>query len=50
MSTKNVECKKDESVLDESPKAYKNIDNVMEAQKDLVEIIHTLKQVICVKG
>lgn len=50
LSTKNVECKKDESVLDESPKAYKNIDNVMEAQKDLVEIIHTLKQVICVKG
>lgn len=49
-STSGVECKKDESVLDETPQAYKNIDAVMEAQKDLVEIVHTLKQIVCVKG
>lgn len=45
-----VECKKDRSVLDESPRAYKDIDAVMDAQSDLVEVVHTLKQVICVKG
>ena len=45
-----VECRKDESVIDESPAAYKPIEKVMEAQKDLVEIVHTLKQVVCVKG
>lgn len=49
-ATKGVECKKDESVLDETPKAYKDIDAVMKAQEDLVEIKHTLKQVLCVKG
>lgn len=49
-ATKGVECRKDESVLDESPAAYKNIDSVMEAQSDLVEIVATLKQVLCVKG
>ncbi len=49
-ATKGVECKKDESVIDETPMAYKDIDAVMEAQTDLVEIVHTLKQVICVKG
>ena len=48
--TKGVECRKDKGVLDESPKAYKDIDKVMEAQKDLVEILHTLKQIVCVKG
>lgn len=48
--TAGVECKKDASVLDESPKAYKDIDAVMKAQEDLVEIVHTLKQVLCVKG
>lgn len=48
--TEGVECKKDASVLDESPKAYKNIEDVMKAQDDLVEIVHTLKQVLCVKG
>ena len=48
--TEGVECRKDESVLDETPKSYKDIDTVMRAQEDLVEIIHTLKQVICVKG
>lgn len=49
-ATLGVECKKDESVLDESPAAYKNIDRVMAAQEDLVEIVHTLKQIVCVKG
>ena len=49
-ATKGVECRKDESVIDETPKAYKNIDAVMKAQKDLVEIVHKLKQVVCVKG
>lgn len=49
-ATKGVECRKDESVIDETPKAYKDIDAVMNAQKDLVEIVHTLKQVVCVKG
>lgn len=46
----HVECRTDEGVLDETPAAYKNIDQVMEAQKDLVEIVHTLRQVVCVKG
>ena len=49
-ATHGVECRKDEAVLDETPAAYKDIDAVMEAQKDLVEIVHTLKQVVCVKG
>ena len=49
-ATEGVTCKKDESVLDETPGAYKDIDAVMEAQKDLVRIKHTLKAHICVKG
>lgn len=49
-ATKDVECRKDKDVIDETPSAYKNIDKVMEAQSDLVEVVHTLKQVICVKG
>ena len=49
-ATKDVECRKDEGVIDETPAAYKSIDAVMEAQKDLVEIVHTLRQVVCVKG
>ena len=48
--TQGVECRKDAGVVDEIPAAYKNIDSVMDAQKDLVEIVHTLKQVVCVKG
>jgi len=48
--TKGVECRKDKGVIDESPKAYKDIDAVMKAQDDLVEIVHTLKQIVCVKG
>ncbi|UTW54809.1 RtcB family protein [Kordiimonas sp. SCSIO 12610] len=49
-ATADVECRKDKGVIDETPSAYKNIDDVMEAQKDLVEIMYTLKQVVCVKG
>ncbi len=49
-ATAGVECRKDASVLDETPAAYKPIDAVMRAQADLVEIVHTLKQVVCVKG
>jgi tRNA-splicing ligase RtcB len=49
-ATHGVECRKDEAVIDETPRAYKDIEAVMHAQKDLVEIIHTLKQVVCVKG
>lgn len=48
--TKGVECRKDASVVDEIPSAYKNIDDVMAAQQDLVEIVATLKQVMCIKG
>ena len=48
--TKGVICGKDHRVLDESPRAYKDVDAVMAAQSDLVEIVHTLKQVLCVKG
>ena len=46
----HVECRTDEGVLDETPAAYKDIDAVMEAQKDLVEVVHTLRQIVCVKG
>ncbi|HEX5056784.1 MAG TPA: RtcB family protein [Gammaproteobacteria bacterium] len=49
-ATRGVECRKDEDVIDETPMAYKDIDAVMAAQADLVEIVHTLKQVVCVKG
>ncbi|WP_119303647.1 RtcB family protein [Dongia deserti] len=49
-ATQHVECRKDADVIDETPAAYKPIDAVMEAQKDLVEIVHTLRQVVCVKG
>ena len=49
-ATAGVECRKDESVIDETPAAYKPIEKVMQAQDDLVEIVHTLKQVVCVKG
>jgi tRNA-splicing ligase RtcB len=48
--TEGVECRKDSGVLDEIPGAYKDIDAVMAAQADLVEVVHTLKQVMCVKG
>jgi tRNA-splicing ligase RtcB (3'-phosphate/5'-hydroxy nucleic acid ligase) len=48
--TEGVSCRKDEGVIDETPRAYKPIEAVMAAQSDLVEIVHTLKQVVCVKG
>lgn len=48
--TKGVECRKDADVIDETPKAYKNIDDVMRSQEDLVEIVYELKQILCVKG
>ena len=49
-ATAGVECRKDAEVIDETPAAYKSIDAVMAAQSDLVEIVHTLKQIVCVKG
>ena len=48
--TKGVICRKDKSVVDEIPSAYKDIDTVMANQSDLTEVVHTLKQIICVKG
>jgi len=49
-ATKGIECRKDAGVIDETPLAYKDIDAVMAAQSDLVDIVHTLRQVVCVKG
>ena len=49
-ATAGIECRKDADVIDETPMAYKSIDRVMEAQSDLVEIVHTLRQIVCVKG
>lgn len=49
-ATTGVECRKDSGVIDETPSAYKPIEAVMEAQKDLVEVVYQLKQVVCVKG
>jgi tRNA-splicing ligase RtcB (3'-phosphate/5'-hydroxy nucleic acid ligase) len=49
-ATKGIECRKDAGVIDETPAAYKSIDAVMEAQQDLVEVVHRLRQVVCVKG
>ncbi len=49
-ATEGVECRKDIDVIDEIPMAYKDIDAVMLAQSDLVEVVYTLKQVVCVKG
>ncbi len=48
--TEGVNCRKDKGVLDEIPGAYKNIDEVMRNQEDLVEIKHTLHQIMCIKG
>lgn len=48
--TKGVECRKDSGVVDEIPGAYKSIEKVMEQQRDLVEMVAHLKQVVCVKG
>jgi tRNA-splicing ligase RtcB (3'-phosphate/5'-hydroxy nucleic acid ligase) len=49
-ATEGIECRKDADVIDETPAAYKPIDKVMAAQADLVEIVHELRQVVCVKG
>jgi tRNA-splicing ligase RtcB len=49
-ATAGIECRKDEDVIDETPMAYKPIDAVMKAQEDLVEVVHTLRQIVCVKG
>lgn len=49
-ATYGIECRKDTDVLDETPGAYKDIDRVMAAQKDLVKVLHTLRQIVCVKG
>ena len=49
-ATAGVECRKDAEAIDETPMAYKDIDAVMAAQADLVEVVHTLRQVVCVKG
>ncbi|WP_060494387.1 RtcB family protein, partial [Pseudomonas sp. NBRC 111140] len=49
-ATAHVECRKDKDVIDEIPMAYKDIDAVMRAQQALVEVVHTLRQVVCVKG
>jgi len=48
--TRGVECRKDKGVIDEIPEAYKDIDQVMDNQRDLIEVVHTLKQIVCVKG
>jgi tRNA-splicing ligase RtcB len=48
--TEGIECRKDGGVIDEIPAAYKRIEEVMKAQEDLVEIVHELRQVLCVKG
>jgi tRNA-splicing ligase RtcB len=49
-ATEGIACRKDDGVVDEIPAAYKDIDAVMAAQRDLVEVAHTLRQVVCVKG
>jgi tRNA-splicing ligase RtcB len=49
-ATEGIECRKDAAVIDETPAAYKPIDAVMAAQADLVEVVHELRQVVCVKG
>lgn len=50
LQTAGVECRKDDAVLDEIPSSYKDIDAVIAAQTDLIEVVHTLKQILCVKG
>ncbi|MCU4363424.1 RtcB family protein, partial [Acinetobacter sp. WU_MDCI_Abxc22] len=48
--TQGIECRKDSDVVDEIPSAYKDIHQVMANQSDLIEVVHTLKQVLCIKG
>lgn len=49
-ATEGVECRKDKDVIDETPAAYKDIEAMMEAQRDLADVVQMLKQVVCVKG
>jgi tRNA-splicing ligase RtcB len=49
-ATQGIECRKDKDVIDETPAAYKSIESVMDAQKDLVDVVHRLRQLVCVKG
>ncbi|HYO75364.1 MAG TPA: RtcB family protein [Thermoanaerobaculia bacterium] len=49
-ATEGIECRKDKDVIDETPAAYKSIEAVMQAQADLVDVVHTLKQIVVVKG
>lgn len=49
-ATQGIECRKDQAVIDETPMAYKDIDAVIKAQDALIEVVHTLRQVMCVKG
>ena len=49
-TTAGVECRQDADVIDETPMAYKSIDAVMEAHRDLVDVVHRLCQVVCMKG
>jgi len=49
-ATAGIECRKDADVIDETPAAYKPIEDVMKAQRDLIDVVHTLRQVVCVKG
>ena len=48
-ATYGVNCRKDAGVIDETPGAYKSIDAVIEAEQDLIDVVHTLEQVVCVK-
>lgn len=48
--TAGIECRKDKGVVDEIPAAYKDIDEVMANQSELIEVVHTLRQVLCIKG
>jgi tRNA-splicing ligase RtcB len=50
LQTEGIECRKDKGVVDEIPAAYKDIDVVMAHQSDLVEVVHTLRQIVCIKG
>ncbi len=49
-ATAGVECRKDAGVIDETPGAYKDIEAVMRAQRSLVDVVHELRQLVCVKG
>lgn len=49
-ATRGIECRKDRDVIDETPAAYKNIDDVMKSQTELVDVVYILKQILCVKG